>query len=201
MDSGWFLNQWSQNKLQKITQSRRRTNKQSQPRILLLCPVSLELFFFNVFLVLTETPWRKLNSAPVCFGAKDNQFGPFQVEIGDSIQAVKLVHVSGGVNCDLPWNAYSKWGCDKPHLKHYIFVLLTDTSNTILLPTGQSHGSRYTLPGYDAQSSEIIFSGFPNPLYLSSGQELRLWYEEDLIDQSEHDNNGTSCTDVFAKYL
>ena len=66
---------------------------------------------------------------------------------------------------------------------------------------GQSHGSRYTIPGYDAQSSEIIFSGFPNPLHLFSGQELRMWYEEDLLDRSEHDNIGESCTDVFAKYL
>ena len=187
--------------MQKITQSRRRTNKQSQPRILLLCPVSLELFFFNVFLVLTETPWRKLNSAPVCFGARDNQFGRFRVEVGGSIKAVKLVHVSGEVNCILPWHAYSKWGCDRPNVKQYIFVLLTDTSNTILLPMGQSQRSRYILPGYDAQSSEIIFSGFPNPLHLSSDKELRLWYEEDLRDHTEHDNNGTSCTDVFAKYL
>ena len=64
---------------------------------------------------------------------------------------------------------------------------------------GQS--SRYTLPGYDAQSSEIIFSGFPNPLHLSSGQELRIWYKEDLKNDSEFDNGGTSCADVFVKYL
>ncbi|XP_067025524.1 uncharacterized protein [Acropora muricata] len=149
----------------------------------------------------SETPWRKLNSAPVCFGARDNQFGRFRVEVGGSIQAVKLVHVSGEVTCNYPWNAYSKWGCDRPNLKQYIFVLLTNTSNTILLPMGQSQGSRYTLPGYDAQSSEIIFSGFPNPLHLSSDKELRLWYAEDLRDHTEDNNNGTSCTDVFAKYL
>ena len=135
----------------------------------------------------------------MCFGAKDNQFGRFQVEVGGYIQAVKLVHVSGAVNCYFPRNASSKWGCDLPNVKQYIFVFLTDTSNTILLPMGQS--SRYTIPGYDAQSSEIIFSGFPNPLHLSSGQELRMWYEEDLLDHTEHDNIGTSCTDVFAKYL
>ena len=76
---------------------------------------------------------------------------------------------------------------------------LTDASNTILLPMGQS--SRYTTPGYDAQSSEILFSGFPNPLHLSSGQELRMWYEEDLKNDSEFDNGGTSCADVFVKYL
>ena len=200
VDSGWLLNQWSQNKLQKITQSRHRTNKQSQPRILLLCPVSLELFFFNFFCVLTETPWRKLNSAPVCFGAKDNLFGRFQVELGGSIQAVKLVHLSGQVTCNhREVNAWSKWGCGPPYSVLRISVFLADASNNIVLPMGQS--SPYTLPGYDAQSSEIVFSGFPNPLHLSSDEELRLWYWQDLVDQSEHDNGGTSCADVFAKYL
>ena len=196
----WFLNQWSQNKLQKITQFRRRTNKQSQPWTILHRPASLELFFFNVFHVLTETPWRKLNSAPVCFGAKDNQFGRFQVELGGSIQAVKLVHLTGQVTCNRHHvNAWSKWGCGPPYSVLVIGVFLTDASNNIVLPMGQS--SSYTIPGYDAQSSEIVFSGFPNPLHLSSDKELRLWYAEDLKDLTEIDNNGRSCTDVFAKYL
>ena len=64
---------------------------------------------------------------------------------------------------------------------------------------GQS--SRYTIPGYDAQSSEVGFSGFPNPLHPSSGQQLRMWYEEDPNDKSESDNGGTSCADVLVKYL
>ena len=135
----------------------------------------------------------------MCFGAKGNQFGRFQVAVGGTIEALKLVHLSGQVTCDGPSNAWSKWGCDKPDSVQYIHVFLTDTSNTILLPAGQS--SRYAIPGYDAQSSEIIFSGFPNPLHLSSGQELRMWYEEDLRDLNEHDNGGTSYTDVFVKYL
>ncbi|XP_015760567.1 PREDICTED: uncharacterized protein LOC107339769 isoform X2 [Acropora digitifera] len=147
----------------------------------------------------SETPWRKLNSAPVCFGARDNQFGRFRVEVGGSIHAVKLVHVSGAVNCCFLRNASSKWGCDLPNVRQEISVLLTDTSDTILLPMSQ-HFS-YTIPGYDAQSSEIVLSGFPNPLHLSPDKELRLWYGEDLHGRSEQDNSGTSCTDVFAKYL
>ncbi|XP_029201480.2 uncharacterized protein LOC114965923 [Acropora millepora] len=147
----------------------------------------------------SETPWRKLNSAPVCFGARDNQFGRFRVEVGGSIQAVKLVHVSGAVNCCFLRNASSKWGCDLPNVRQAISVLLTDTSDTILLPMSQRFS--YTIPGYDAQSSEIVLSGFPNPLHLSPDKELRLWYGEDLLDRSEQDNNGISCTDVFAKYL
>ena len=134
-----------------------------------------------------------MNSAAVCFGAKDNQFGQFQIEFGGSIEAVKLVHLSGQVSCHQPGS--SKWGCSGKH----IFVFLTDASNTILLPMDQN--SPYTIPGYDAQSSEIIFSGFPNPLHLRSGQELRMWYEEDLKNLHESDNGGTSCADVFVKYL
>ncbi|XP_029201484.2 uncharacterized protein LOC114965926 [Acropora millepora] len=147
----------------------------------------------------SETPWRKLNSAPVCFGARDNQFGRFQVECGGSIQAVKLVHLSGQVTCDVQSNAWSKWGCARPDLVQYIMVALTNEFNAILLPTGQRY--YYTIPGYDGQSSEIVFSVFPNPLHLSSDGELRLWYGEDRVDSGEHNNNGTSCADVFAKYL
>ena len=135
----------------------------------------------------------------MCFGAKDNQFGRLRVEVGGTVQAVKLVHLSGQVTCEDQSNAWSKWGCDKPDSVQYITVFLTDASNTVVLPMGQS--SRYTIPGYDAQSSEVIFSGFPNPLRLSSGQELRMWYEEDLKNCTEDNNGGTSCTDVFAKYL
>ena len=85
------------------------------------------------------------------FGAKGNRFGRFQVEVGGSIQAVKLVHLSGQVSCNQLGNVWSKWGCDGK--SNVIFVFLTDASNNILLPMGQ--GSRYTIPGYDAQSSEI----------------------------------------------
>ena len=133
----------------------------------------------------------------MCFGAQNNQFGPFRVEVGGSIEAVKLVHLSGQVSCYRYGKVWSKWGCNGK--ENIIFVFLTDASNTILLPMGQN--SSYTIPGYDSQSSEIVFSGFPNPLHLSSGQELRLWYEEDLNDKSESDNGGTSCADVLVKYL
>ena len=177
-----------------------RTNK----TVTTLIPFSLSIIFRIVFLdtvfhLLTETPWRKLNLAPVCFGAKDDRFGRFQVDVRGSIQAVKLVHLSGQVCCTYYQISWSNWGCDKPKKVQYISVVLTDASNTILLPVSQT--APYIIPGYDAKSSELVFRGFPTPLHLSPGQEIRLWYWEDLRDQSEYDNNGTSCTDVFAKYL
>ena len=123
------------------------------------------------------------------------KFGRFREEVGGSMEAVKLDHLSGQANCHQPGNFSSKRGCKGKD----IWVFWRNASNTILLPMDQS--SRYTIPGYDAQSSEVVLSGFPNPLHLSSGQQLRMWYEEDPNDKSESDNGGTSCADVLVKYL
>ena len=150
----------------------------------------------------TETPWQKLNTVPVCFGAKDDQFGSFKVEIDGSVNSVKLVHVSGDVTCANLFafagvNARSKFGCAKASLE--LYTLITTANNDILLPESQE--SPYTLPGYHSDSTEIVFTDMSTPLRLSSGQQLRVWYGEDLRNVSEHDNEGRSCVDVYAKYM
>ena len=82
--------------------------------------------------------------------------------------------------------------------RHQILTLITTSKNEILLP--ESKQMVYTLPGYDADSEEIVFAEISKPLLLSSGQELRIWYSEDLT-AGESDNDGTSCVDVYAKYM
>ncbi|KAL9960060.1 hypothetical protein ACROYT_G033461 [Oculina patagonica] len=47
-----------------------------------------------------KDPWIKLNSAPVCFGAKGDQFGKFSVPSGGSLLSIKLVHLNGYVSCN-----------------------------------------------------------------------------------------------------
>ena len=128
----------------------------------------------------------------MCFGAKDSQFGQFQVEFGGSIKAVKLLHLYGLVSCGRGW---TKWGCGAKHLN----VLVTSASNSILLPMGKTN--KYKLPGYHSNSTEVVFNDFPSPLQLSSEQELRLWFSSDYNDYQESHNGGTTCADVFAKYF
>jgi len=149
----------------------------------------------------TEAPWQKMNTAPVCFGAKDNQFGNFEVEIGGSVDSVKLVHVSGDVTCAMfgGGNAWSKFGCQKSLSELYTFI--TNATNDILLPESREFLSKYTLQGYHPDSTEIVFTNILTPLRLSSGQQLRIWYGEDLIDHSEVDNSGLTCVDMYAKYM
>ena len=151
----------------------------------------------NIFCLFVERLWRKLNSAPVCFGAKNDQFGRFQVEFGGSFGAVKLVHLYGFVTCAKELqNAWTKWGCGRRW--QLIRIFITDASKTIPLPMGRPSG--YIIPGYNSNSTEIVFIGFPLSRHLSSGRELRLWYAQDLFNSSEYNNGGKSCADIFAKY-
>lgn len=130
----------------------------------------------------------------MCFGAKDDQFGKFVVEVGGSVKSVKLVHVSGFVRCRKNNTSASNWGCGRNNID----TILTRSDNTTLLPDSQE--TSYQLPGYTPNSDEIVFADLKNPLILSSGQELRIWYGEDLVNGREIDNYGTSCADVYAKY-
>ena len=136
----------------------------------------------------------------MCFGAKNGEFGRFEIETGGSVNAVKLVHVFGRVTCNINAvgdEAWSRFGCYKAYKQ--LITVITTSEDDILLPVSKE--SKYTLPGYYADSKEIAFTEISTPLLLSSGQELRIWYGEDLTNGGEGDNGGTSCVDVYAKYI
>ena len=135
-----------------------------------------------------------VNLNRVCFGAKDDGFGKFHIGVGGTILAFKLVHVSGSVSCK--YGVFTKWGCNPS--ESYIQTVLTNSSDVIIVP--ESQRTPYTLNGYHSDSQEIVFPVLTNPMVLASGQELRLWYGEDLADDSESNNGGTTCADVYAKY-
>ena len=67
-------------------------------------PVTVIVFIllasFRVFSNGADVQWRKLNGSPVCFEARNNQFGLF-IYRGGALRAsaFKLVHRSGYVSC------------------------------------------------------------------------------------------------------
>ena len=145
------------------------------------------------------TTWVKLNSSPVCFGAKNNKYGAFTYGKNAFIWAFRLDYRSGYVSCSIFGgnSRRSPWGCDpnKPN----ILTFLTDGRNTVVgprfsLPINQAH---YNLPGYNSSSPYLIFFMGKIPFCVHENTELRLWYGEDLRDQTESDNVGTSCADVY----
>ena len=153
-------------------------------------------------------PWVKLNFLPVCFGARDNQYGSFNVPYGGKIAAVKLIHLSGYVMCQAGYPSYwSFWGCGtNPAVKNHVSVAITTSNNALISPPSLfftyagGAGNWAELPGYNSYSPEIVLPRF-SPYKVSAGQELRVWYGEDLAGFTEHDNGGWACCNVYALYV
>ena len=143
----------------------------------------------------------------MCSGTKGDKSGNFSAPAG-KLAAIKLVYLYGYVSCSTFVSSYwSYWGCgvDPRNAKNthrQVNVVITNSSNHILLPPNQIIGDVtnkwYTIPGYNSLSPELVLSVFLNPISVPSNQVLRLWYGEDLTNQSEGDNGGTVCTDVYS---
>jgi len=152
--------------------------------------------------------WRKVNSSPVCFGAKNGQFGKFYVPKSGKLAAIKLVHLYGYVSCFATVTSYwSYWGCGDNtwhDLNVKVNVVITTSANRMLLPPNQfiTHSAKWSkIPGYNSLSPELILSVFSDPHQVNSSQELRLWYGEDLMDWTDTNNGGRVCCDVYALYV
>ena len=152
--------------------------------------------------------WFKIGDG--CVGAKDDQSTEITVpndqlsveqeENGYFIGAVKLVHTSGYVGCHPKYR--SNWGC---HASYRMNIYVTDAYNQTIYPaprftTADNYGF-YKLPGFHYNSYQLVFSDFGNPYYLKNGDKLRIWYGEDLLDITEHDNHGSTCMKVFVYKL
>ena len=145
----------------------------------------------------------------MCFGAKNNQYGKFNAPASGNLAAVKLVHLYGYVTC-ASWHKFgwSYWGCGLCELENQIGVVITTSHNAkgIFLPPSQFEfvtrgGSHwYKIQGYNNISPELVLSVLSKPHAVTVGQELRLWYGEDLMDGMEADNDGRVCCDVYVLF-
>lgn len=135
----------------------------------------------------------------VCFGARANQYGTFNIQYDAYMTGIKLVHVGGiGVTC-LENVALTKWGCDyiNQFSNRYVSVVITNYQNNKLYPYGGHIGSGfYSVPGYNANSPYLIFGARNYTVYRN--EEFRIHYAETLMGYYQN-NNGTSCADIYAK--
>ncbi|KAJ4459837.1 hypothetical protein PAPYR_4244 [Paratrimastix pyriformis] len=146
---------------------------------------------------------RTLVAENVCFAGKNRGFGGLRVPyaIGGIVQLV-LVARSGGISCDTANYQPTYWGC--PWLAGGLSVMITDANDQVIAPRASDpsvsspHGGAwYFKTGATATSPELRFD-MPRATALSAGQQLRLWYGEDLYGLFEGDNGGVTCADLYA---
>ena len=156
--------------------------------------------------------WNRLNVTKPCFGTKGNDSAKFIITKEGFLAAFKVVHTRGQVNCDKDachGSFASKWGCSTSH--PYVGTtplgtFITTPSRRILFPRekfirNKSMSKWYALPGFEPDSPFLVFHDFANPEFVQYGQQVEIWYGEDLDDVSEGDNDGESCVEVLAWYL
>ena len=158
--------------------------------------------------------WHKINTNPVCFGARDDSFGSFNITQPGHIGALRLVHSYGLLVCHSS-STNSYWGCEVPIYANKTLMTLISYANsrTVLLPRRNSTQMglfdtgicgidlTYRLDGFNDSSPELIFNTSSVPLEVSSNQEFWIWYGQDLADCSESNNYGWSCVDVYGWYI
>ncbi|KAL9975380.1 hypothetical protein ACROYT_G012536 [Oculina patagonica] len=144
------------------------------------------------------TGWSKVNfDGPVCFGARNDSYGNFTVQVTGKVITAKLVHVSGFVS-----NSRNRKGGNWGNTgNNKIRTVITNADDEVVLPSNYTPHEPYTLEGYTSTSPELVFPNVSEPGAPTRGIELRIWFVEDLADYSEHDNSGESCADVFLFYV
>ena len=74
----------------------------------------------------------------MCFGAKDNSFGTFEIRQSGDMYNLKLVHQSGAVNCINDINSATKWGCGASNHNNELYVHITNESSAYIFPPNSS---------------------------------------------------------------
>ena len=118
------------------------------------------------------------------------------------LEGIMLEHVSGDLTCRKQVTSLtSLWGCGYPNGGR-IMTIVTDDNNDVVFPANIkiSKGVKFRMSGINAKTSKIlVFMNLAYPSYFKSGQELRIWYTEDLFDDNTKDNNGMHCVKAYAK--
>ena len=147
--------------------------------------------------------WKKINARPICFGARDESYGAFNITESGIIYTFKLVHLSGSISCN-PSFPPSYWGCVPPYFGEERLLSTITFKNRSLLSlanykkTGCDY--HYKIKGVGVNETNLRFNILRSPISVSVGEEFQIWFTQDLMNCSEHNNRGQTCADVYALY-
>ena len=138
----------------------------------------------------------------VCYGAKHNSFGTFQLKRSGKLYQLTLEHKSGFVSCDVANpSANSKWGCGIGPNSARMGTVVTRSDDSLVYPFfALDADGYYGLARTDAFSRTLTLFNFNGEISVSTTEVFRIWHGEDLINNNnaELNNGGTHCVRVWA---
>ena len=150
--------------------------------------------------------WKKVNNDPVCFGARGDSYGAFNIIESGLIYTFKLAHLNGNIRCSEDVAA-SHWGCTHESYGDKQLGTIITFKNKTALQLAEYRGDgigcayySYKLDGVGVNAPILAFNNMSSPLAVSAGQEFRIWFGGDLHNCGESNNSGQTCVDVFAWY-
>ena len=159
--------------------------------------------------ILFADVWQQINNDPVCFGARDDQYGAFNVTKTGLVKAMKLVHRNGSITCN-PSYPSTFWSCSNTeyYANNTFMTIITNAKREALLPSVENLNTDfcnkkhyYVLEGVDQGSPELVLGNLSRPLSLLKDQQLQIWYGQDWVNWYESINSGASCVDIFVWYV
>ena len=158
-------------------------------------PYSITTFF--------SENWKKINAHPICFGARDESYGAFNITESGIIYTFELVHLSGSVSCNLK-QPPSYWGCDLPYFgEERLLSTITFKNRSLLFLADYKKTDchyHYKIKGVSVNEPKLRFNILPSPISVFVGEEFQIWFTQDLMNCTEHNNGGQTCADVYALY-
>ncbi|XP_032232703.1 uncharacterized protein LOC116615290 [Nematostella vectensis] len=153
--------------------------------------------------------WIKVTSHPVSFGARDDQPGVFQIQETGKIITFKLVHVSGFVSVDNSSGPIRRgnWQsrCPDGSADERLAVIITDKNKNLVIPELSQMSIKdaylYKVPGYNGSSPYLVYLNLTTPRPVYTGEEFQVWLNQDLLNDSEYNNEGIETIDVYAWYV
>ena len=159
-----------------------------------------------------------LAKSNACFSSTDYSASDrFNPPVNGEIYAIKLIHKSGSVTCESSYPS-TNWGCDSPTTGKWFAVQLLEDNVKTYYPTNKTQGityfssisncghgnscgvSRYEMNDtYSVNDGTIELIDYSNLYQVTTSQTFSLQYSEACCG-SDHDNDGTSCADVYFMY-
>ena len=113
-----------------------------------------------------------------CYRSLGDGFASFQAPNAGKVKSIKLSHVSG-VSC-AKFRPSTRWGCAFFKINQFQ-TTITDSTNKAIFPSERTATFNYIVDGGNKITTKEVILTSDVPYSVKEGDELRIWYGEDLL--------------------